>query len=84
MMDADVMPITKEQIAQHYRACLDSVSTINDAIDNPDHYKGDPDVIKRNVIHLEIMRTQDFWEDQDMAPIDDAIELGLSAIAGGL
>lgn len=72
--------LTSERIAKHYSACLDSVWVINDAIANPDKYKGDDTVIQRNVQHLEGMRVVDFWTTEDMAPIDAAIAAGNSVI----
>jgi hypothetical protein len=73
--------LTPERIAKHYSACLDSVWVINDAIANPDRYTTDDTVIQRNVQHLEGMRRADFWTDEDMAPIDAAIEAGNAALA---
>jgi len=73
--------LTPEQIAKHYSACLDSVWVINDAIANPDRYTTDDTVIERNVQHLEGMRKADFWTDEDMNPIDEAIAAGNAALA---
>ena len=73
--------MTPERIAKHYSACLDSVWVMNDAIANPDRYTGDDTVIQRNVRHLEGMRNADFWTDEDMTPIDDAIAAGNAALA---
>lgn len=70
-----------EQIAQHYRACLDSVTVINDAIAHPETVAGDPTAIERNVRHLEAMRTAAFWADEDMTHIDAAIVAGNAAMA---
>ena len=72
--------LTPERIAKHYSACLDSVWVVNDAIANPDKYTGDDTVIDRNVQHLEGMRNADFWTDEDMTPIDEAITAGKAAI----
>jgi len=72
--------LTPERIAKHYSACLDSVWVVNDAIANPDKYTGDDTVIDRNVQHLEGMRKADFWTDEDMTPIDEAITAGKAAI----
>lgn len=71
--------LTPERIAKHYSACLDSVWVVNDAIANPDKYTGDDTVIDRNVQHLEGMRKADFWTDEDMTPIDEAITAGKAA-----
>jgi len=72
--------LTPERIAKHYSACLDSVWVVNDAIANPDKYTGDDTVIDRNIQHLEGMRNADFWTDEDMTPIDEAITAGKAAI----
>ena len=71
--------LTPERIAKHYSACLDSVWVVNDAIANPDKYTGDDTVIDRNVQHLEGMRKANFWTDEDMTPIDEAITAGKAA-----
>ena len=71
--------LTPERIAKHYSACLDSVWVVNDAIANPDKYTGDDTVIQRNVQHLEGMRKANFWTDEDMTPIDEAIAAGKAA-----
>jgi len=73
--------LTEEEIVKHYRACLDSVWVINDAIENPDILTIDPTVIERNVRHLEAMRQLTFWTNEDMAPIDAAIAAGNAAMA---
>ena len=77
-LDVDAPP--PERIAEAYKAMLDVVWVINDAIANPDKYTGDETVIQRNVQHLEGMRNADFWTDEDMTPIDAAIAAGNAAI----
>lgn len=72
--------LTPERIAKHYSACLDSVWVVNDALANPAKYNGDDTVIERNVKHLEGMRQADFWTNEDMAPIDAAIDAGNAAL----
>jgi len=74
-------PLTPEQIASHYSACLDSVWLINDVLSYPSKYVDDDTVIQRNVQHLEGMRQADFWGDEDMTPNDDAIAVGNAALA---
>ena len=65
--------ITAEQIAQHYSAAMDSVNLINagqpEGIDDADW----ADTVSRNVQHLEIMVAKDFWTDEDLTPLNDAI-----------
>lgn len=65
---------TPEQIAQHYKAMLDSVWLINAVIAKETN--GDKDTVGRNVAHLELMRGKDFWTTEDMAPVDAAITAG--------
>jgi hypothetical protein len=71
---------TSEQIAQHYKAMLDSVRLIN-AILAGEQMTGQSDTDKkdavdRNVKHLELMVAKDFWTSEDMAPINTAIAAG--------
>ncbi len=73
---------TEEEIAQHYRACVDSVNLINAVIADPAEYADDPTVLQRNVDHLEVMVTESYWTDEDMAPLNAAISAGNAAIAG--
>ena len=63
---------TPEQIAQHYKAMLDSVNLINDIISQD----GDKATVDRNVEHLELMIAKDFWTTEDMAPVNAAIAAG--------
>ena len=68
--------ITAEEIAQHYRAAMDSVNLINAVIADPDAYANDETVIQRNVDHLKIMVAKDYWTDEDLTPFNDAIAAG--------
>ena len=65
---------TPEQIAQHYKAMLDSVWLINGIIDGSQ--QGDKATVDRNVEHLELMVAKDFWTTEDMAPVNAAIAAG--------
>ena len=65
--------ITEEQIAQNYSACLDSVNLLD---------RGQPedmsnidwkDCESRNVRHLELMLTKDYWTTENMNVIKAAI-----------
>lgn len=71
---------TPEQIAQHYKAMLDSVWLINAVIDGSFMGSAAADekraAVERNVAHLELMRGKDFWTTEDMAPVDAAIAAG--------
>jgi hypothetical protein len=65
--------LTPEQIAQHYSAAMDSVNLLNagqpEGMDDED-WAG---TVSRNVEHLKIMVAKDFWTDEDLTPINDAI-----------
>lgn len=63
-----------EQIAQHYKAMLDSVWLINGIIAG--EQQGDKPTVDRNVEHLELMVAKDFWTTEDMAPVNAAIAAG--------
>ena len=65
--------LTSEQIAQHYSAAMDSVALLNagqpEGMDDADW----ADTVSRNVQHLEIMVAKDFWTDEGLRPLNDAI-----------
>ena len=65
--------LTPEQIAQHYSAAMDSVDLLNagqpEGMDDADW----ADTVSRNVEHLKIMVSKDFWTDEDLTPFNDAI-----------
>jgi hypothetical protein len=63
---------TPEQIAQHYKAALDSVALINGG--KPE-YMEDADwaaCVARNKEHLNIMLAKDFWTTENLAPLQAA------------
>ena len=63
---------TAEQIAQHYKAAMDSVNLINGG--KPESVKDEEwaDCVKRNKEHLNIMLAKDFWTNEDLKPLQDA------------
>jgi len=63
---------TAEQIAQHYKAAMDSVNLINGG--KPEGMKDEDwaDCVKRNKEHLNIMLAKDFWTNEDLKPLQDA------------
>lgn len=79
-MPTEIELTEEQQIAQHYKAMGDSVWLINAVIageklaDATDEEK--KDCVKRNVEHLELMRTKDFWTTEDMTAVDAAIVAG--------
>jgi len=68
--------LTTEQIAQNYSASLDSVAVITElmALDTRDAEQ--TDAVARNVEHLELMVTKDYWTTEDLAPLNAAITAG--------
>jgi hypothetical protein len=63
---------TPEQIAQHYKAAMDSVNLINGG--KPE-YMNDTDWanrVARNKEHLNIMLAKDFWTTEDLTPLRTA------------
>ena len=72
------MELTQEQIAQHYSAAMDSVNYINELIagDHDERMTAEEkaDAIQRNKDHLKIMVAKDFWTDEDLSPLQAAID----------
>jgi len=66
--------ITAEQIAQHYKAALDSVALINGAKPEGVEDAEWADTIVRNKEHLNIMLAKDFWTTEDLKPLQDAVK----------
>jgi hypothetical protein len=65
--------LTSEQIAQHYSAAMDSVALLNAGQPEGMSDEDWADTVSRNVQHLEIMVAKDFWTDEDLTPLNDAI-----------
>jgi dihydrodipicolinate synthase/N-acetylneuraminate lyase len=67
-----VQEVTAEEIAQHYKAALDSVNLING--DQPENTTAEEwaDTIARNKEHLNIMLAKDFWTTEDLTPLRTA------------
>ena len=63
---------TAAEIAQHYKAAMDSVNLINGG--KPEGMKDEDwaDCVKRNKEHLNIMLAKDFWTNEDLKPLQDA------------
>lgn len=69
------------QIAQHYRAALDSCNLVNRTLEIAAKAgraltADEDDAIYRNVQHLKIMRGKPFWTTENMQHLDDAIHAG--------
>ena len=65
-----------EQIAQHYKAAMDSVNLINAGQPEGMTAEDWADCLARNVAHLEIMVAKTYWTDQDLSPFNSAIAAG--------
>ena len=64
--------ITAEEIAQHYKAAMDSVNLINAG--KPERYTDEEwaDTLKRNKDHLVIILAKDFWTTENLTPLQAA------------
>ena len=64
--------ITQEQIAQHYKAALDSVNLIN--AEQPEGMTAEDwaDCLARNEEHLKIMLAKDYWTTENLTPLREA------------
>lgn len=64
---------TAEEVQRHFDAAMDSVNLLNagkpEGMDDMEWAA----CIKRNVDHLKIMVAKDFWNGQDLAPLNAAI-----------
>ena len=71
------MELTAEEIQKHYDAAMDSVNFINElkAGQHDERMTAEEkaDAIQRNKAHLEIMVAKNFWQGQDLAPLQAAI-----------
>ena len=65
--------LTPEDIQRHYDAAMDSVNLLNagkpEGMDDQEW----ADTVARNKEHLQIMVAKDFWQGQDLAPLQAAI-----------
>ena len=64
--------ITPEEIAQHYKAALDSVTLINAGQPEGMTAEDWADCLERNKAHLKIMLAKDFWTTEDLSPVQAA------------
>ena len=68
--------MTPEEIAGHYSAAMDSVNLINALVAQETLTDEERDTIDRNVAHLQLMVTKDYWTTEDLTPFNDAITAG--------
>lgn len=59
---------------QTYNAAMDSVNLLNAGKPQETSDEDWADCVKRNVEHLKIMVAKDFWTDQDLSPLQAAID----------
>lgn len=64
---------TAEEIARHYSAAMDSVNLINGGKPETMEDAEWADTVARNKEHLRIMMTKDFWTNEDLTPLNNAI-----------
>ena len=64
--------ITQEQIAQHYKAAMDSVNLINAGQPEGMTAEDWADTLKKNKEHLKIMLAKDYWTTQNLTPLQTA------------
>jgi hypothetical protein len=61
-----------QQIAQHYKACMDSVNLINAGQPEGMTAEDWADCLARNKEHLKIMLAKDYWTTEDLTPLETA------------
>jgi len=64
---------TEAEIAQYYKAAMDSVNLINRGQLEDQTDEEWADILDRNQRHLQIVVEKDFWTDEDLTPFHDAI-----------
>ena len=64
--------ITQAQIAQHYKAAMDSVNLINAGKQERFTDAEWVDILARNKEHLQQMLAKDFWTTEDLEPLRTA------------
>jgi hypothetical protein len=67
-----VQEVTAEEIAQHYKAALDSVALLEAGQPEGVEDAEWADTIARNKEHLKIMLAKDFWTNENLKPLQDA------------
>jgi hypothetical protein len=64
--------ITPAEIAQHYKAAMDSVNLINAGQPEGMTAEDWADTLKRNKDHLLIMLAKDYWTTENLTPLEEA------------
>tara|TARA_B100002019_G_C21261127_1_gene596769 strand:- start:300 stop:605 length:306 start_codon:yes stop_codon:yes gene_type:complete len=74
---------TSEEINKHYSAAIDSMELINNLLNKTVHTMHELDLISRNVQHLEIMVSKNFWDFRDLEGFKNAISRGNDVLPEG-
>ena len=61
-----------QQIAQHYKAAMDSVNLINAGQPEGMTAEDWADCLARNKEHLKIMLAKDYWTTENLTPLEEA------------
>jgi hypothetical protein len=71
-----VQEVTAEEVAQSYKAAMDSVNLLNAGKPEDMTAEDWADTVKRNVAHLEIQiaKGAEFYGDHDLAPFEAAVK----------
>lgn len=64
--------ITPKEIAQHYKAAMDSVNLINAGQPEGMTAEDWADCLARNKEHLKIMLAKDYWTTENLTPLQEA------------
>ncbi len=75
--------LTTEEIDKHYSAATDSMNVINLLLDKTEHTMHELDIISRNVQHLEIMVSKNFWDFRNLEGFKNAISRGNDVLPEG-
>lgn len=75
--------LTTEEIDKHYSAATDSMNVINLLLDKTEHTMHELDLISRNVQHLEIMVSKNFWDFRNLEGFKNAISRGNDVLPEG-
>jgi hypothetical protein len=71
-----VNEVTAEEIAQHYKAAMDSVNLLNAGKPEDMTAEDWANTVKRNKEHLSLqLNKEDFYDGYDLQPFKDAIAL---------
>lgn len=65
--------MTEEEITRTYASTMDSVTLLNQGMPLGMTEADWGDAVRRNVEHLKTMVSQDYWNGQDLKPINEAI-----------